>query len=60
MKVVNSTSGSSIGGMLSKPIYLSKIEDSGILCVEIKFTYIQNNTKSKAKATLWVFIDIEV
>jgi hypothetical protein len=35
VKVVSST-----GGMLSKPIYLSKIEDSGISCVEIKFTDI--------------------
>ena len=38
---------SSTGGMLSKPIHLSKIEDSGISCVEIKFTDIRRNTKSE-------------
>ncbi len=43
MKVV-----SSIGGMLSKPIYLNKIEDTGISCEEIKLIDIQRNTKSEA------------
>jgi len=42
---------SSIGGMLSKPIYLSKIEDSGILCVKLKFTNIQRNTKNEVVLT---------
>ncbi len=51
MKVV-----SSIGRMLSEPIYLSKIEDNVILCVEIKFTNIQRTPK--VKATLWVFTHI--
>jgi hypothetical protein len=42
MKVV-----SSIGRMFSKPNYLNKIEDSEILCVQIKFIDIQKNTKSE-------------
>ncbi len=37
----------SIGRMLSKPIYLSKIKDNAILYVEIKFTSIQKKTKSE-------------
>ncbi len=46
VKVINST-----GGMLSKPIYLNKIEDSGILCVKLKFTSIRRNTKSESVLT---------
>ena len=38
---------SSTGVLLSTPINLSKIKESGISCVEIKFTDIRRNTKSE-------------
>ena len=42
MKAISSTDE-----ILSKPVNLSKIEENGILCVEIKFIDIQRNTKSE-------------
>ncbi len=47
VNLVENESCYSIGRMLSKSIYLNKIKDSGILCVEIKFIDIQKNTKSE-------------
>jgi hypothetical protein len=38
---------SSTGGMPSKPVHWSKIEESGISSVEIKFIDIRRNTKSE-------------
>jgi hypothetical protein len=46
--------------MLSKPIYLNKIEDSGISCVEIKFIDIRRNTKSEANAINYRFDVIDL
>jgi len=49
----------STGGMLSKPIHLSGIEESGISCVGMESGDIRRNAEI-AKAAFWVSTDAEV
>ncbi|KAG5606564.1 hypothetical protein H5410_028056 [Solanum commersonii] len=44
--------------MLSKPIYLSETEDSGISCVRVNLEIYEGTPK--AKATLWVLTDAQM